>query len=38
MFAAVLTSMVVSFLVSTSPALLAFFFTGAMKWIVVLAP
>ena len=38
MFAAVLTSMVVSFLVSTSPALMAFFFTGAMKWIVVLAP
>jgi FtsH-binding integral membrane protein len=38
MFAAVLTSMVVSFLVSTSPALLAFFFTGAMKWVVVFAP
>ena len=38
MFAAVLTSMVVSFLVSTSPALLAFFFTGAMKWIVIFAP
>jgi FtsH-binding integral membrane protein len=38
MFAAVLTSMVISFLVSTSPALLAFFFTGAMKWIVIFAP
>jgi FtsH-binding integral membrane protein len=38
MFAAVLTSMVISFLVSTSPALLAFFFTGAMKWVVVFAP
>jgi uncharacterized protein len=38
MFAAVLTSMVVSFLVSTSPALLAFFFTGAMKWVVIFAP
>jgi uncharacterized protein len=35
---AVITSMVVSFLVGTSPALLAFFFTGAMKWIVIFAP
>lgn len=35
---AVVTSMVVSFLVSTSPALMAFFFTGFMKWIVVFAP
>jgi FtsH-binding integral membrane protein len=35
---AVVTSMIVSFLVGTSPALLAFFFTGAMKWIVVFAP
>ena len=35
---AVVTSMVVSFLVGTSPALLAFFFTGAMKWIVIFAP
>ncbi len=35
---AVLTSMVVSFLVGTSPALLAFFFTGAMKWIVIFSP
>jgi uncharacterized protein len=35
---AVITSMVVSFLVSSSPALMAFFFTGAMKWIVIFAP
>lgn len=35
---AVLTSMVVSFLVSTSPALMAFLFTGWMKWIVIFAP
>lgn len=35
---AVITSMVVSFLVSTSPALMAFLFTGAMKWIVIFAP
>lgn len=35
---AIITSMIVSFLVGTSPALLAFFFTGAMKWIVIFAP
>lgn len=35
---AVVTSMIVSFLVGTSPALLAFFFTGAMKWVVIFAP
>lgn len=35
---AVLTSMIVSFLVSTSPAAMAFFFTGAMKWVVIFAP
>ena len=35
---AVLTSMVVSFFVSTSPELMAFFFTGSMKWIVMFAP
>jgi FtsH-binding integral membrane protein len=35
---AVITSMIVSFLVGTSPTLLAFFFTGAMKWIVIFAP
>jgi FtsH-binding integral membrane protein len=38
MFAAVMNSMVVSYLVSTSPGLLAFFFTGAMKWLVIFAP
>jgi FtsH-binding integral membrane protein len=38
MFLAVLTSMVVSFLVGTNPALLAFFFTGALKWVVIFAP
>jgi FtsH-binding integral membrane protein len=35
---AVLTSMVVSYFVGTSPELLAFFFTGVMKWIVIFAP
>ena len=35
---AVLTSMLVSFYVGTSQALLAFFFTGIMKWIVIFAP
>jgi FtsH-binding integral membrane protein len=35
---AVVTSMIVSFLVGTSPMLMAFFFTGAMKWIVIFAP
>jgi len=35
---AVLTSMVVSFLVASSPELMTFFFTGAMKWIVIFAP
>ena len=35
---AVITSMVVSFFVSSSPALMAFFFTGAMKWVVMFAP
>lgn len=35
---AVITSMIVSYLVGTSPALLAFFFTGIMKWIVIFAP
>lgn len=38
MFLAVINSMVVSYLVGTSPELLAFFFTGAMKWIVIFAP
>ena len=35
---AVITSMVVSFFVSTSPALMQFLFTGVMKWIVMFAP
>lgn len=38
MFLAVMNSMIVSYLVGTSPELLAFFFTGAMKWIVIFAP
>lgn len=38
MSVAVITSMIVSYLVGTSPELLAFFFTGAMKWIVMFAP
>lgn len=35
---AVITSMIVSFLVGTNAALMAFFFTGAMKWLVIFAP
>jgi FtsH-binding integral membrane protein len=35
---AVLTSMIVSWFVGTSPELLQFFFTGAMKWVVIFAP
>jgi FtsH-binding integral membrane protein len=35
---AVLTSMIVSLFVGTNPALLAFFFTGFIKWIVIFAP
>lgn len=35
---AVLTSMIVSFLVGTNATLLTFFFTGAMKWVVIFAP
>lgn len=38
MFLAVVNSMIVSYLVSSSPALMAFLFTGVMKWIVVFAP
>lgn len=38
MFLAVLVSMVTAVLVSSSPALMAFFFTGIMKWIVIFAP
>jgi len=35
---AVLTSMIVSFFVGNSAELMAFFFTGAMKWVVIFAP
>jgi FtsH-binding integral membrane protein len=35
---AVFTSMVISYLVGTSPELLQFFFTGIMKWIVIFSP
>ena len=38
MFLAVLVSMVTSWLVSSSPALMSFLFTGIMKWIVIFAP
>lgn len=38
MMTAVLNSMLVSYLVGSSPEALAFFFTGAMKWIVIFAP
>jgi FtsH-binding integral membrane protein len=38
MFLAVINSMIVSYLVSSSPALMAFLFTGVMKWIVIFAP
>jgi len=34
---AVLVSMIVSYFVGSSPELLAFFFTGLMKWIVIFA-
>jgi hypothetical protein len=35
---AVVTSMIVSYFVGSSPELLAFFFTGILKWIVIFAP
>jgi FtsH-binding integral membrane protein len=35
---AVVTSMLVSYFVGTTPELLQFFFTGIMKWIVIFAP
>ena len=38
MFMAVMNSMLVSYFVSTSPALMALLFTSVMKWIVILAP
>jgi FtsH-binding integral membrane protein len=38
MFLAVANSMIVSLMVASSPALMQFLFTGAMKWIVMFAP
>ncbi len=38
MMLAVVTSMVVSMLVASSPALMQFFFTGWMKWVTIFAP
>jgi FtsH-binding integral membrane protein len=35
---AVMTSMIVSFLVGNNAALMEFFFTGAVKWLVIFAP
>ena len=35
---AVVVSMLVSYFVGSSPELLAFFFTGVMKWIIIFAP
>jgi len=35
---AVIVSMMVSYFVGSSPELLAFFFTGVLKWIVIFAP
>jgi FtsH-binding integral membrane protein len=38
MFLAVVNSMLVSLLVASNPGLMAFLFTGFMKWIVIFAP
>jgi len=38
MSVAVIISMLTSWLVSTSPELMQFFFTGVMKWIIIFAP
>jgi FtsH-binding integral membrane protein len=38
MMCAVVVSMLVSYFVGTDAALMQFFFTGAMKWIVIFAP
>jgi len=35
---AVITSMIVSYFVGTNAGLMTFFFTGAMKWLVIFAP
>lgn len=38
MFLAIIVSMVTAGFVSSTPALMAFFFTGVMKWITIFAP
>ena len=38
MFLAVIVSMLTGLLVSSSPGLMQFFFTGALKWVVIFAP
>jgi FtsH-binding integral membrane protein len=38
MFLAVIISMLTGMLVSSSPGLMQFFFTGALKWVVIFAP
>jgi FtsH-binding integral membrane protein len=38
MFLAVIVSMLAGMLVSSSPGLMQFFFTGALKWVVIFAP
>jgi FtsH-binding integral membrane protein len=38
MFLAVIVSMLTGMLVSSSPGLMQFFFTGALKWVVIFAP
>jgi FtsH-binding integral membrane protein len=35
---AIITSMIVSYFVGSTPALLEFFFTGIIKWVVIFAP
>jgi len=35
---AIITSMIVSYFIGSSPELLQFFFTGVMKWIVIFSP
>jgi FtsH-binding integral membrane protein len=38
MFLAVIVSMLAGMVVSSSPGLMQFFFTGALKWVVIFAP
>jgi FtsH-binding integral membrane protein len=38
MFLAIVASLITSLVVASSPALMAFFFTGIMKWITIFAP